>query len=254
MNRLVLGLLSSSFLVATSLTMGGAALAQTPPPGRSDAVTPVFNWQGFYAGVIGGYGHMHADGNMAHGVGPDITTTTSFFSGSGNTIVIVPGAPADAANFSMSDESWFLGAQAGYDHDLGPVVVGGILDLAGADMSGRKAAGDGTIKVGLDWFGTARVRIGVPVDRFLVYGTAGLAIGGIKADLSTPLGVTSDRFTKVGWAAGAGISYAVTQNVVLDLSYLHLGFGSHGVSGPGGRAKVKLSNDLIRFAVSYKLD
>ncbi|MGN8119500.1 outer membrane protein [Labrys sp. 22185] len=256
MNYLVRGLLGSSFLVAAGLAMSGPASAQTVSSSRSDAVAPVFSWQGFYAGVIGGYGHMRAEGSAAHPAGPDITTTTFFTSGSGTFTFTdtVPGAPADAANFSMNDESWFLGAEAGYDHDLGPVVVGGVVDLAGSGMSGRTIAGDSAIKVGLDWFGTARVRIGLPIDRFLVYGTGGLAIGGIKTDLSTPLGATSDRFTKVGWAAGAGVSYAVTEKVVLDLSYLHLGFGSHSVSGAAGRAKVKLSNDLIRFGVSYKFD
>ena len=43
-----------------------------------------------------------------------------------------------------------------------------------------------------------------------------------------------------------------TDNWIVDLSYLHLDFGSHSFSGPGGSVKVKVSSDLGRLAVSYK--
>src|SRR5690606_26398587 len=47
-----------------------------------------------------------------------------------------------------------------------------------------------------DWFGTVRARLGVAVDRFLIYGTGGLAY-------------TDDN---TGWALGGGVEWALPVN------------------------------------------
>jgi outer membrane immunogenic protein len=100
-----------------------------------------------------------------------------------------------------------------------------------------------------NWVSTVRGRVGAAFDRFLVYGTAGLAIqgGGTTRTETTltrtdfedfPLGemgrstvrysMSSDR-NQFGWAAGVGAEWAFLNNMSLGLEYLHVDFGSHNV-------------------------
>ena len=67
--------------------------------------------------------------------------------------------------------------------------------------------GDGSF---VDWgavegIGTARLRGGFAFDRFLAYGTGGAAFGE----------------DEVGWVAGGGAEYAVTDNFSAGIEYLH---------------------------------
>ena len=56
------------------------------------------------------------------------------------------------------------------------------------------------------WLVTARGRAGYAFDRFLVYGTGGVAFGNVQANFSNdPISST----TKAGLTAGAGIEVAV---------------------------------------------
>ena len=70
--------------------------------------------------------------------------------------------------------------------------------------------------------GSIRGKIGVAWDRFMIYGTGGVAFGGFNTDLElavltrrfvTPF-FASDNFstTRTGWTAGGGAQYAVTNN------------------------------------------
>src|SRR5215208_3471443 len=68
----------------------------------------------------------------------------------------------------------------------------------------------------LDWFGTARGRIGWAFDRVLVYGTGGFAFGGGDNDNGCPEGFRSTRDcnfggddTRWGYAIGGGVEWAL---------------------------------------------
>ena len=80
----------------------------------------------------------------------------------------------------------------------------------------------------LDYLATVRLKAGVGVDRFLVYGTGGVAFGNVETTIvNTPFGLTaSDDDTRVGYAVGAGTDYAVTDNLILGLEYLYTDLGS----------------------------
>jgi outer membrane immunogenic protein len=94
----------------------------------------------------------------------------------------------------------------------------------------------------LEWFGTVRARVGfVPVDRFLVYATGGLAYGSVDASatdtLTLPrLGRTEiwsgkDSDTKFGWTLGAGAEYAITDNLTARLEGLYVDLEDTKVTG-----------------------
>jgi outer membrane immunogenic protein len=100
-------------------------------------------------------------------------------------------------------------------------------------------AGTGFISGGdLDWTATFRARLG-PVlgdeGRLLIYGTGGLALAGINGLKGTfeqfedgcfpcDFGHSNDTI-RVGFAAGGGFEWALTDNVSLGAEYLFLGFG-----------------------------
>ena len=68
-------------------------------------------------------------------------------------------------------------------------------------------------------------------DRFVVYATGGLAYGQTTSSINvsindTPLfdpSITNDRF---GWTVGAGIEYALADNITFKTEYLYTDLGS----------------------------
>ena len=82
-----------------------------------------------------------------------------------------------------------------------------------------------------------RARLGfTPLNDLLLYGTGGLAYGGVRNSASlalTPLGdgnyagATSE--TRVGWTAGVGGEYAFANSWSVKLEYLYVDLGTTGV-------------------------
>jgi outer membrane immunogenic protein len=100
-----------------------------------------------------------------------------------------------------------------------------------------------------DWFGTLRVRLGYAFDRWLVYGTGGLAfsVGG-RVDptvtVLTHLGPlpTQNGFcrtnnncddTRWGWTLGAGVEYALTNNWSVKAEGLYVNLDDDGRQATG---------------------
>lgn len=68
---------------------------------------------------------------------------------------------------------------------------------------------------------------------------------------------------KVGWAAGAGIDYALSTHWIASIEYLHVDLGSLSSSGlvtsTGGGVttatlnySTKLTSDIVRAGIAYK--
>ncbi len=86
------------------------------------------------------------------------------------------------------------------------------------------AEGDGSF---VDWgntnaVGTVRARGGFSFDRFLAYGTGGVAFRDANNN-------------GVGWVAGVGGEYALTDNFSLGVEYLHYDFGGDNADVVRGR-------------------
>jgi outer membrane immunogenic protein len=132
----------------------------------------------------------------------------------------------------------------------------------------------------LRWFSTVRGRLGVSFDRLLIYGTGGLAVGRLKSSTSVSFGtdqfflpgftfVGSDTLTRIGWAAGVGAEWAITDNWSVKAEYLHLDFGSFSYLSPctnavctafqplGGpqfawQTDIRARENIVRFGASYR--
>jgi outer membrane immunogenic protein len=186
------------------------------------AVPAYANWSGAYVGVNVGYGFGKSDWAF----------------------------PA----VSPSPKGALAGVTLGYNYQTGVWVWG----LEGDwDWSGVKGDADctafglGTCTTKNDWLATARARLGYAGwNNWLPYITGGVAFGDIKA--STALGDASK--TKVGWAAGAGIEYAMMANWSLKAEYLYADLGTFdcGITCGLPSDNVSFKANLIRGGLNYR--
>jgi len=225
MNRTLIAVAAAATLVGTSALAADMAVKAPPLP-----PPPVFTWTGFYIG-----------GNVGYGWGRDTTG-------------IIPGpTPAIFVNLlpqtlATDPRGWLGGAQAGYNWQTGSFVFGVEGDIQGAHISGTviespiiqnngtpfPGAGNNiTITQKLDWFATARARLGVAVvPQLLLYVTGGGAWGRVADTANVdfrPVGTeqypASASSTRGGWAAGVGGEWSLASNWSVKAEYLHVSLG-----------------------------
>lgn len=228
-----------------------ADLIQPPPPPQAPATyvpaaPPAFNWSGIYIGVNGGY----AFGNS---------------NWSGDPAIGFPGT----GNFDVN--GWLVGGTLGANWQTGQFVLGVETDGDWTDLNGN-LAGTGatcgivapcTFQTSNNWLATFRGRLGFAFDRVLVYGTAGGAAGDVQTTL-TGVGLAGP-FTSVtnstewGWTAGAGIEYAITDNVTAKVEYLFVDLANGSATCPAGACAMaatttaaSFDTSLIRGGVNFK--
>jgi outer membrane immunogenic protein len=214
-------------------TIAGSALAADLAPTPYVAAAPVFSWTGFYVGIDGGFGGGVVDGDTTF-IQPPITIGGFTVPGSVSTL-----------HTSNRTGGFIVGGQVGYNYQLpNNIVVGLESDGQWSDVKESEheiaASTIGTLRftdlrIGLDWFGTTRLRLGYALGRFLPYITGGVSYGQVTASGSQlVLGAAGTAFgsastTHAGWTAGAGAEYAVTDNISLKAEYLFVQLP--GVSG-----------------------
>lgn len=114
---------------------------------------------------------------------------------------------------------WLIGAAIGANFTVTDGIVAGIVgDIAWSDLEDDVGA-DFTV----NWAGSVRGRLGFDGGAFLPYLTAGLAVAG--ADFQ------GETATHVGWTAGAGVEFAVSEDLSLDLLYRYSDYGSQEYFG-----------------------
>jgi outer membrane immunogenic protein len=113
------------------------------------------------------------------------------------------------------DDGFVIGGQVGVNAQWNNFVLGAEGDGSFVDWGGADAVG------------TARLRGGFAFDRFLVYGTGGVAF---------------QDFSDAGWVVGGGGEYALTDNVSVGVEFLHYDFGSDDSDVVRGRVNVKFNS------------
>ncbi|MGD0397788.1 MAG: outer membrane protein [Syntrophobacteraceae bacterium] len=179
-----------------------------------------FNWTGPYVGVHLGYGVSEEATNQSW----------------------VPAAPG--LTLSPNPGGFVGGAQAGYNWQCGCFVYGIEADFSWSGMNGSSsvspypASGAGTFGTtheNINWFGTVRPRLGYTCGpNVLIYATGGLAYGDASYSGNAygpvngyPVSVST---TKVGWALGGGVEYAICKCWTVKAEYLYMDLGSESAS------------------------
>jgi Outer membrane protein beta-barrel domain len=115
-------------------------------------------------------------------------------------------------NFGTS--GFVFGGTAGANYQLGSLVFGVEADGDWADASGFGTLTATSLCIGgcltkNTWLSTVRGRVGYAFDRFLIYGTAGAALGNVRANFSND---PVSSATKAGWTVGAGVEVGFARN------------------------------------------
>jgi len=227
---------------ATSAQAADVVAAREPAPAVV-APTPTFSWTGFYAG--GQIGGSWSDS--------DVSATLYK--------TAVPGMSPDLSGF-------IGGLYAGYNFDIGNnVIIGAETDWIWADMDKTNTepfsfdSENYTLdaKIKEKWAGATRIRVGYAVDRWLPYIAGGVAYAKVDSKFAAGYANSDNALTSMngsdtmtGWTIGAGVDYAITQNIVARLEYRYSDFGDKDYSNDDGNYRVDYKTNDVRVGVAYK--
>lgn len=206
------------------------------------------HWSGIYGGINAGYAVGFVN-QYSHDAFGSETSGINFSSGSVNDNFIQGGA---------------AGAQIGYNYSFTNKVLAGVeADIHWADINNLSSRtvgetyygnthalyvspdGSGTAfnsysRLGLNWYGTVRARLGYELGNFVPYITGGFAYGGLSQTISSSFNEPSTGYgslssgnnsiVSAGWALGAGAEYMVANNWSLKGEYLFTQLG--GIATP----------------------
>ena len=275
--------LSATAALAFAAFSAQAADMYAPRGSMKDIPAPESIWSGFYAGVNSGYGWGAKSGTL---------DTTAFQ----YPLLLPLTGSAGAGTSKLSTEGGFGGGQIGYNLQRDHFVFGLETDLQGAAIKGNtysEAIIANTLpatlplvesgawaKSNLDWFGTARGRLGYSFGSTLLYATGGLAYGGVRDSLSqevaslnsltTMNSSVSKNSTQTGWVVGGGVEIALSPSwsAKAEYQYIDLGsttlatFNSHTYTPAqtamvdGGTAAVKIDHtyNTVRLGLNYRIN
>jgi outer membrane immunogenic protein len=145
---------------------------------------------------------------------------------------------------SISNSGWLGGAYAGYNFQLDNNWVVGL--EGDFTFTGKSGGGSTTIKN--PWDATIRGRVGYAYDRFLFYGTGGIAFGKLEAGNASG----TESVTKTGWTAGIGAEAALTETIVGRLELRHTNLGSHNYSTLTPDPTISYSSTDLMVGVGFK--
>jgi outer membrane immunogenic protein len=248
-----------SYKFGQDLFAGGGTGGASNPALVYKAAAPAsqpWTWSGYYLGAHAGYGWASD---------PFANRMVNF----------VPLNGIDSRGFVG-------GFQAGANWQSGSFVGGLEIDLSGTDIKGstsNSTGANGIVDQGtqtdkLDWFGSARARLGYLVTPdVLLYATGGPGWArmvtdqeGVATIVGFPPPTTTSAVTPVwmfGWVAGAGVEARLwNTNWLARLEYLHYDFGSgsssQNIPAGGGfvttTTSVHQTNDVLRAGLSYKFE
>ena len=232
------------FVLAATLFASGVASALAGDLSLRPLVSyqaPVWSWTGFYVGADAGYGWSNVDHSVS----------------------------INALSVSTKPSGFIGGIYAGYNWQFGQQFVAGLeTDIAWANIADTSGI---VGKIGLvpfaiqaedtlHWLGTTRARLGfLPVQSLMIYGSVGVAYGGVEDHVISSLGSSSIQSSfaqsfsasesRFGWAIGAGTEWAITNNLLTRAEWLHYDLGS---TSNAFDVTSNHSGNIVRTGLSFK--
>jgi outer membrane immunogenic protein len=188
---------------------GSAFAADLGPPPVYVPPPPIFTWSGLYIG-----------GQIGYAWGEDSIVTN------------VDGVDTIFSN--TNPDGAIGGAHVGYNLQIAQWVVGLEGSVDGSSQNGTVTDFTGLTKsTRLDVQGSIRARVGIAIDRVLIYATGGAAFSDVVNNYIDPTGILTgipgnseqDTKTRAGWTVGGGLEYAVTNNWSIRAEYRYSDFG-----------------------------
>ncbi|WP_424629111.1 outer membrane protein [Bradyrhizobium sp. SYSU BS000235] len=231
-------------LIGTAATAQAADLPTKAPVYKAPILQP-YNWTGFYAGVNAG-------------VGFNRSYTTLGGSGDANRLGGLGGVGGAQIGYN-----WQFGNFLGF----GNLVLGVETDIQGAGLNDDRTCFDaGTCGAGagydlhqkIDWFGTARGRVGLATGSVLTYFTGGFAYGNVKTTFNNtfnPADSLALSDTRTGWTVGSGVEAALGGNWTGKIEYLYLDLGNQNGVTPINALVVgsDVRASVFRAGLNYRI-
>jgi high affinity Mn2+ porin len=230
-----IGILCAAVTASQASTAITALYAQPAPqtavnvPGSATG-----DWSGWYAGAQVGYDR-------------------------GNANAIVKPATGSTNTFGRLDGGLHLGFN---DFPSSRLILGTEADISfpdffedGAVFSRGTPRGD-TITEHIDFASTLRGRLGYASNRWLIYGTGGVAASQVRFIESAARTNPMDHILRfhAGWTLGAGVEFALAPDWSARVEYRYDGLGRTGVIFPSGTGvESKLDAQGLRLGLSRTL-
>lgn len=238
---------------------GAPALAADMPLKAPPPVVPATNWSGFYLGVVAG-------GEFAN-------TSTDFV------FANIPGLPGTPTRVSPNGSGGLIGAEAGYNYQIGKFVGGieGDVDYARITGQGTSVSPNGFFMAPtqqkINLVGTIRGRVGVlATNDLLIFATGGAAFGDVSMTTAfLPTGILGGNCinsscgngavsaTKVGATVGGGLEYALSNRITVKAEYLYVDLGHTSTIFPitlavsTMAANSSYQEHVVRAGLNFKL-
>lgn len=200
---------------------------------------PKAGWTGLYLSAFGGWVWSGLEGPLSYDDAYKYEKFLDF----------------DGSERKLDAENWFAGVGIGGDHQFGRIVAGVVVDAAISDLSAdgsflpypdAKGSPSWNVKTEIEYFGTARGRLGYLLqDNILVYATGGLAWAMVESSVSPVYGEGEKAFVNgkatasnnhIGWVAGGGVEWKLTNNLSLSGEYLYFDLGEQDYRHSGSDA------------------
>lgn len=218
------------------LAVATASAADLPsrrmaPVAAPVAFVPAFSWTGFYVGLQGGYQWASTGGSY-------------------NTVPA--GVPVA---YSYDPKGWLFGGHLGYNYQINQVVFGLEGDVEWSNVKRSHIAAAGIYhQTQIDWQASLRARLGLAVDRALIYVTGGLAYADMnysQGNLGLAPNIAYSK-SKFGYTVGAGVEYAFTNNITGRVEYRYTDFGRVSAANAAWTDSAKTDAHAVRVGASYK--
>ena len=217
-------LLATTALVALATAASAADLA----PRSYTKAAPIavgYNWSGFYAGVMGGYGwsdRVRIDGFVINS----------------NDLKGGFGGGTIGYNWQTPGSNWLWGLE---------------VDAAGGDLKDRATLGGFVLEDKIRAFGSVTGRVGVTTGPALFYAKGGYAWADNQVSLTLPGIVTvSESKTHSGWTVGGGLEYMVWQNWSLKGEYMYADYGNGRYGdATSGFTDLSLTTHTVKGGINY---
>lgn len=223
-----------------------AAVAEPETPNVPASIA--YDWTGLYVGAFGGFGTT------------DLEATDLFTDAFGGAFY-TPGGNS----YGLSADGFLAGGHLGYDWQWDRVVLGiqgeaGFMDLDDSVVNPHALPVPAPAELPVtsfsaDWYGSVTGRVGLPIDRFLIYARGGAAFlnaEGSTVDTcarsfcqQTAIDASSDDVL-FGWTLGGGIEAAMHPHFRIGVEYRFFDFESLEVSG--------IANNDLEYHQDIELD
>jgi outer membrane immunogenic protein len=213
----------------TAAAASALALGAFSTPAHADAPGGEHDWTGFYLGAGAGATSANADWEIDGGEG---------------FVTDEDGSLEDSQGLGV------LGTQAGYNHQFGSIVVGGELQYSYTNFeeNTRFDGGEGaSLRTELHHLGAVKARVGYAMDKVLCFATGGLAVGDVKSTYDSDGSPATKRIsTEIGWVAGGGFEFAISENMSFVAEALYAEFQDDGVAqGPFFNDQFQIETSLL---------